>query len=87
MDLTEFENNVVLQWAEKRRKFEEAAKHTQLDKTREEVNELEESIFNNDKNTAKDAIGDIIVTLVIQAKMWDLSLMECCEAAWNEIKD
>jgi len=39
------------------------------------------------KEEAKDAIGDIIVTLVMQAQMWDLTMEECIEAAWQEIKD
>ena len=36
---------------------------------------------------AQDAIGDIMVTLVIQARFWNLNLVECVEAAWQEIKD
>lgn len=41
----------------------------------------------NFKEEAKDAIGDIIVTLVMQAQMWGLTMEECIEAAWQEIKN
>lgn len=36
---------------------------------------------------AKDAIGDIVVTLIIQAHMHGWSLEECLRAAYDEIKD
>lgn len=65
----------------------EATKAGQLDKTFEEVEELEEAIEECDAAKAKDAIGDIYVTLVMQAQMWGLSMEECIEAAWQEIKD
>ena len=35
----------------------------------------------------KDGIGDVIVTLVILAEQQGLSLEECLQAAWDEIKD
>lgn len=70
----------------------------QARKTLEEVGELFEAIgyanlaqsvpdYNMAKGLARDAIGDIIVTLAIQAAMWGLSLEECIEHAWQEIKD
>ena len=34
-----------------------------------------------------DAIGDIMVTLIIQAKLQDLSLEECLESAYNVIAE
>ena len=86
MTIEQFENNVH-EWADERGIFREATKASQHKKTLEEVDELYFAILNPDKFSAKDAIGDIIVTLAIQAKMWNLSLMECCDAAWNEIKD
>lgn len=65
----------------------EGTRRAQQAKTKEEVEELTDAIQFNDHDAARDAIGDIIVTLIMQAQMWDLSLTECLDAAWNEIKD
>lgn len=59
----------------------------QFKKTEEELEELREAIQNRDKDSIKDAIGDIVVTLVMQANMWNLSMDDCIEQAWNQIKD
>lgn len=65
----------------------EATRLGQYRKTHEEVGEILEAIELNDKELAKDAIGDTYVTLVLQAEMWGLTMSECIEQAWNEIKD
>lgn len=65
----------------------EATKLGQYRKTHEETGEILEAIELNDKELAKDAIGDTYVTLVLQAEMWGLTMSECIEQAWNEIKD
>jgi hypothetical protein len=66
----------------------EATKFGQWKKTLEEVFELrDDGIEKGDINAARDAIGDIIVTLVLQAQMWGLTITECLDAAWDEIKD
>jgi NTP pyrophosphatase (non-canonical NTP hydrolase) len=64
-----------------------SSRERQHKKTREEVLELECAIDDDDLAEARDAIGDIIVTLVLQAQMWGLTLTECLDAAWDEIKD
>lgn len=65
----------------------EGTRKTQARKTHAEVVELEDAILCDDIDAARDAIGDIYVTLVMQAQLWELSMEECIEAAWNEIKD
>jgi hypothetical protein len=70
----------------------QATKDGQNKKTREEVEELQTAINSEKIGTrsidgARDAIGDIIVTLVMQAQMWGLTITECLDAAWDEIKD
>ena len=80
----------IIFWAEARNLIGptgEATKHGQVCKTFEEVTELLDAINKGDEAAARDAIGDIIVTLTIQAAMWRLSVDECVEAAWQEIKD
>lgn len=57
----------------------------QADKTDEELYELFEAIVAGDREEAKDAIGDIIVTLIMQAEWWDTDIEECLELAYNVI--
>ena len=57
----------------------------QADKTDEELTELFDAIAAGDKEEAKDAIGDIIVTLIMQAEWWGLEIEECLQAAYDVI--
>jgi len=59
----------------------------QFQKTKEEVQELEEAICACNRDEALDAIGDILVTLIMQAVLWDTNLNECLHKAYEEIKD
>ena len=77
----------VINWAEEREIFDKATRLSQHVKTVEEVNELFEGLVNNNHPEIKDAIGDIVVTLIIQARMNDLDIVECVNSAYNEIVD
>lgn len=77
----------IIQWARERNIFVGGTPVGQSIKTMEEAVELMDGVNKRDKTLIRDAIGDIIVTLVIQAKMQGLSIEECVEQAWNEIKD
>tara|TARA_B110000908_G_scaffold73233_1_gene88330 strand:- start:6942 stop:7280 length:339 start_codon:yes stop_codon:yes gene_type:complete len=57
----------------------------QFSKTEEEVLELHEAILANDKVEAVDAIGDVLVTLIMQAKLWNTNLYECLDEAYEVI--
>jgi NTP pyrophosphatase (non-canonical NTP hydrolase) len=59
----------------------------QFEKTCEEIQELHEAILDNDPDQVEDAIGDIMVTLIMQCEAWDLTLEDCLEQAYNTIKD
>jgi hypothetical protein len=43
----------------------------QLVKTEEEVKELADAIASNNREEAVDAIGDILVTLIMQTRLWN----------------
>jgi NTP pyrophosphatase (non-canonical NTP hydrolase) len=82
----------VEQWADERGILEKATPMDQFEKTMEEIDELRESLElqasgDEIRGAIKDDIGDIAVTLIIQAKMQGLGFAECLEWAWNEIKD
>lgn len=57
----------------------------QFSKTLEEVNELYDGILRGETDEIKDAIGDVLVTLIIQAQMWGLSAEECLHHAYKQI--
>ena len=77
----------VLRWAEQRDIIKHSTPMAQAAKTIEEVGELVAALNSNDRDAARDAYGDILVTLLIGSDMLNLSLLECLEAAYDEIKD
>jgi NTP pyrophosphatase (non-canonical NTP hydrolase) len=83
-DYRELENQ-VLEWAKDKGIFEKGTPLKQSYKTLEEVGELISAVSINDKAEIKDALGDILVTIIIQAKMQKLDLIECVESAYNII--
>ena len=78
---------LVEQWAEEKGILSKATPLTQAMKTLEEVNELLGAIMDDNREEIKDAIGDIMVTLIIQCKMQGMDLQDCLESAYNVIKN
>lgn len=76
---------LVIAWATQKGIFENGTPSRQCDKTLEEVTELSDAIFFNNKEEIVDALGDILVTIIIQAEMQGLKLTECLESAYNVI--
>lgn len=60
---------------------------TQYAKSSEEMGEVAAALCRNDIDELRDGIGDVIVTLVILAQQNGMSLQECLEQAYGEIKD
>jgi NTP pyrophosphatase (non-canonical NTP hydrolase) len=54
-------------------------------KTCEEVEELIQAILDDNREEAIDAIGDIVVTLIMQTYAWDITLQECVKTAYDTI--
>jgi len=79
--------NAVVHWAIDRKIIEQGNGEAQAEKTIEEARELHDAIAVQDKDEIKDGIGDTLVTLIVQAQMQGLTLLECLEHAYNEIKD
>lgn len=82
--LNELEELTVV-WGTEKGILPKPDKLAQFNKTVEEVEELNDAIVNSDREEAIDAIGDIIVTLIMQTKAWDTNLTECLEQAYNTI--
>jgi NTP pyrophosphatase (non-canonical NTP hydrolase) len=69
----------VIAWAEEKGIFDKATPVTQMSKTIEEVAELNKAVVKNSSNGIKDGIGDVLVTLIIQAAMQDTNIFECLD--------
>jgi NTP pyrophosphatase (non-canonical NTP hydrolase) len=92
---------LVIEWAREKGILDKATPLAQAEKTFEEVQELIEAVevqeegleeFENSKgkkvNTKeeiKDALGDILVTIIIGAELQGLKLTDCLESAYNVI--
>jgi len=76
---------LVIQWAKEKQIITKGNPGAQCDKTLEEVVELHEAIEKNDRDEIIDALGDILVTIIIQAEMQGLKLEECLQSAYNVI--
>ena len=72
----------VIQWANEKGILLKGTKSGQYRKTVEEVGELGEALIEKDIDKIKDAIGDVAVTIIIQARMNGLSFQECLDSAY-----
>lgn len=75
----------VINWATEKGILEKATPMKQALKTLEEVTELIDAIDSNNREEVADALGDILVTIIIQAEMQDMNLESCLEGAYNII--
>ena len=81
-----FELEVCVQsWAKEKGIFDKATPLKQALKTQEELTELLNAIVDDDKLEIEDAIGDIMVTLIILAEMQGVTLEECLNGAYDII--
>ena len=60
---------------------------TQYAKSSEEMGEVAAALCRNDVEELKDGIGDVVVTLIILAQQNNMTLYECLEQAYGEIKN
>jgi NTP pyrophosphatase (non-canonical NTP hydrolase) len=76
---------LVITWAHQKGILDNGTPRAQAGKTVEEVQELINAIDTNNKAEIEDALGDILVTIIIQAEMQGLELIKCLESAYNVI--
>jgi NTP pyrophosphatase (non-canonical NTP hydrolase) len=85
--------NHVIDWGNRKGILGDIFEHTdlverrskQLLKFSEESQEMVKEIHEGDVDRVRDEMGDVLVTLAIQANLWGLSLTECLEEAYNKI--
>lgn len=86
--MTAYKEAEIIQWAHDKGILGENGKGTvqgQHAKTLEEVQELSDALHENNIDQAEDAIGDVYVTLVIQAAMQGLNMAQCINRAYETI--
>ena len=79
--------NLIDQWGRDRNIIGAGTSKDQFPKLISEMGELADGVAKGDKTMIKDGIGDVIVVLTMIAGIEELSVAECLEHAYNEIKD
>ena len=79
--------SLVENWGKDRKITINGNPMTQAIKTLEETHELLEAVNRNNQHEIRDAIGDIIVTLIMQCKLQNMTIEECLYFSFLEIKD
>jgi NTP pyrophosphatase (non-canonical NTP hydrolase) len=77
----------ITQWANDRNIIAGSNAKDQFVKLISEIGELSDAISKGDEPAIIDGIGDAIVVLTIIAAQYKLSIPDCIDAAYNEIKD
>jgi hypothetical protein len=77
----------VLDWARARQIIPNSTALAQSIKTHEELGELISALYREDLTETIDAFGDILVTLIIAARLAGVNLVGCLAVAYDQIKD
>jgi len=83
-DLHQLEQKVI-EWATVKGILDNGTREGQAHKTVEEATELLVAVMDENDEEILDAIGDVCVTIIIQARMNGWSLGQCLESAYNVI--
>jgi len=79
--------DLIRNWADERGLYENGDTKTQSLKLVEEVGETCRAILKEDYEEITDGIGDCVVVLTNLAELHGVSIEECIEKAYNEIKN
>lgn len=75
----------IEEWAEDKGILQNGTTMKQAEKTHEEVLELISAIDEDNREEVIDALGDVFVTIIIQARMQKLDLLDCLQSAYDVI--
>jgi len=78
--------DLIREWAEERGLYNNGDTKTQALKLVEEVGETCRAILKEDHDEVVDGIGDCVVVLTNLAELQGVTIEECIDAAYNEIK-
>lgn len=77
----------VEQWAADRGILDHSSSQAQLLKTMSELGELADGTLKDRMDDITDGLGDVLVTLIIYARLQGVSLGYCLDCAYQTIKD
>ena len=77
----------VIRWSEARGIIPNSTSLAQYKKAQEEMHELQTAIVDRNRAGIIDGVGDILVCLINVCALEDVSMTQCLEAAYQEIKD
>jgi len=77
----------IIRWAEDRKIIPNSTPATQLLKAMSKLGELADATIKNDLFGIRDGVGDVMVCLINYCALQDINLVDCMEAAYEEIKD
>lgn len=77
--------DMIVEWADDKGILAKSSPLKQHVKTQEEVNEVLEAVLDGNQDELALEIGDVLVTLTIQAKLNGLDLYDCLERAYEKI--
>ena len=77
----------VEDWASARKIVPNSNPQSQLMKTVSELGELADATLKSDRPEIVDGLGDVLVTLIIYARLQGVSLRDCLHSAYDTIKD
>ena len=86
MSYNELELKIV-RWSEDRGIIQNSDAKTQLLKAFEEMGELASGVNKKDMALIKDGVGDVLVCLINVCAILDISVTDCLQLAYDEIKD
>lgn len=83
---------LVIQWAKDRNILENSNAIKQISKTQEELDETLDALKRLEQGEepmleVADGIGDMLVTIILLAKIVGLNSVDCLADAYDEIKD
>jgi NTP pyrophosphatase (non-canonical NTP hydrolase) len=79
--------DLVERWASDRRIVPNSTPQAQLLKTVSELGELSDATLKGDEAEVVDGVGDVLVTLIIYAKLQGLDLTHCLNSAYQTIRN
>lgn len=86
MTLNELEP-AIRKWLEDRLIYPNSSAEAQCLKAVSEMGELADAVLKGNRGEVWDAIGDVVVCLIAVSMFEGITLKECLEHAYNQIKD
>jgi NTP pyrophosphatase (non-canonical NTP hydrolase) len=77
----------IIRWGEKRQIIPNSTTRAQLLKMISEIGELADAETKGDMVEIKDALGDVVICMIMYCALYDIDLLKCINIAYDQIKD